>query len=526
MEYKHLIQRTALYKRYKSIVTENICYLSLLAILSIISAQAEAADNSLILRNLHEPSPQVDEMSDSVPQYGVEIHTDRDPFVLPNVSGGNYCACMAIAQRHSNGERQDFAIISVGGPPMAVKRPIPLKNIGKDPEDCVLVVNLDTSKFERIKYHHRRPDQIVTSPDGRFVGMASSEGWTPPGELLSRYSSPKNEIATMAEGTEPGSAVESDRLARKEKADRGMQALCVGTMKVSVWETAPFRPLWELRYAKPPANQTQQFSRPWNSYARVELPWWEENVNQQQFGRLRIGFSNCSQYFVSLDESQNVTILRLADGKAFHCCPATKDVQPAAFFFDAEPGVVSVICTDHRIRQFLLETGNEVTNRHLTLPWCARFLRDSNNVLGMEFVVDPSTGTIATLMPHRTLQILQGNTLTDRWKKAVDVTNLTDTKIRRLDCTLNSDRLGVGYVPGYGDCRFRQHSDIYELIDLKSAKVLKRIVSGTLVNARLSSKAGHHYGSDIDIITPRHFASCLSPDGRDIFYAFSVDDSR
>jgi len=443
---------------------------------------------------------------------GIAIHLNDRVVKLPNIAGYSDCRCLAIVRTANQGKEREIAIVSVGKSGISSKDPN-LDFFGDDPGECILIVDLQSETYERISYHQRRPDLITISPDGKSIAFASLDGWLP--TIRSGSDAIDNKRPDEAE-----SAIEKFQ---NRRLDKGLESLKVGTSLYSVWEIAPVRPLWEMRYYRKntEAGRTAVFIRPWAAYARNELPWWADHMDTVFYKRCRIGFSNCSRYFIALDESHGVNILRVSDGSQFHCCEVHGDIKPVAFFFDRAGDTVSVICTDHSVRQFDLQSGKEVKQTkslHQMLPNGARFITIDQSLI-MQFAVHSPTGAIATSQSDKSLHLFRRSQEGLGWDQPLKVLGLGETSVCRIDFSEDRKWLGIGFN------RRRDQRDLgnirrYELVDLASAKIVKRINS-VYPNERLSPPLfQERFADHVPTITlSTDFAPALSSQGSDVYFA-------
>lgn len=429
-------------------------------------------------------------------KFSVELYGGKKLITAPNVSAHDSCCCICIANPKSGMQHHEVAFISIGASPFSVKGDKSSQSNRADPGECVVKVDLHTGQFVRTNYHQRRPNQMVCSPNGQYVGMVSREGWVP-------------------------------SLSKVRKLDGGNGDLAVGTMKASVWETEPFRPVWESRYSASHRKEGRpEFSRSSNSSLQPGLPSWEKGMEQIENSGLRIGFSNCSRYFALLDERKGLEILRLADGHQLNCCPATSDHRPAAFFFEGESEVVSVILTDNRVRRFCLRTGAEIESHATNLPWEARFQQGDFN-RRIQFAISHADGGLAVLMPYHELRILRLGGPSSPWKNFADLSPFGESSVCRIDFSTNLKRIGVGYIPHHQSCRHEEHVEAYEVIDTATSKVLQRIVGQALYDARrVNGRLGLSSIDEEWIVVPRSFATCLSSDGEHLYYATATEANK
>lgn len=422
-------------------------------------------------------------------KFGLEVHGGRKLVTVPNVASHDSCCCICIANPKPETQRNYVAFISIGASPFSVKGENSALCDGTDPGECVVKVDLNTGQFVRTNYHQRRPNQMVCSPDGQYVGMVSREAWVP-------------------------------SLSQARKLNGGSSDLAVGTMKASVWETESFRPVWECRYSRSHSNEGRpEFSRTPNSSLPRTNPSWDRGMEQIENMGLRIGFSNSSRYFVLLDERKGLAILSLSDGHQVNCCPATSHSYPIAFFFEGESDVVSVVLTDNRVRRFWLRTGAEIESQATKLPFEARF-QPGKSYPHIQFAIDHADGTLAVLMPYHELRIFRSGGPSLPWKVIVNLKSFEESSVSRIDVSSNLRRIGVGYIPRRQSFRHEEHVEAYEVIDTATSKVLQRIVGDSLFQDRhIHGRLGFS-GIDANWVrVPGNFATCLSSDGEQLYYA-------
>lgn len=416
---------------------------------------------------------------------GVRVNVGDHVFDFPRVARTSRPAAIAYS---ASLEGKSRVIFSVGWG-VLWKNNV-MVNAGGDPGERVVFLDPDTGAWQATSYHQPRPDVLTTSPDGRFVAMASKFGWTT--EDVDSVKVSYNESRTNLNVDEV-----NDRL----------KAITCGTLRYSVWESASAQPVWEMRcYSRTAeAGQRAKFVRPWGQYARVALPWWAINTRPNiQFAQ--IGFSPDSKVFAALDPDHGVHLLNLVSGAQTHCCKPEGGRLPSWFGFVQGGSRIAVICDDGSVRLFATDTGAEQKEHQYRLPVGATVRdRDAN------FVIEPKSGQIGVSENGEFF-------LTSFGIANSDVTRIQVRGVGRafgagqID-TIALDRfVGIGFGREIAKVIIPQRTGLYEVVDPVKGRVIRRLVYRGTVD---------HLPKDdiptIEISEKNEVRACLGPGGEIIY---------
>ena len=425
----------------------------------------------------------------------VTVHYRGRSYDVQNVSRSSKPGSIALAKTSAG----DTRIICSVGDGVLGKSNI-MVNRGRDPGECVLFLDPVSGRVERTSYHTPRPEHLVTSPDGKYVAMASLDGW-----VATEKSIDSIQIDKFCD----------TRDLPPDVVKEGLMDVAVGTLRYSIWNTTDAIPLWEMRfYGKlQKEGEAAQFQRPWNSYAKLAFPWWAMCDHAIMYRDCRIGFSPDSCYFVALDEAHGIHILRLKQGTQFHCCRASYERSPLFFYFPGSEGQMSVVFDDLTVRQIDLASGEETVEGSYELPPSA-FARSSKESTRLdEFNFIPLSHPLIScviadgnLMIHNVAELRRVNLLGT-------ITGFGSREgISRMEMSADQQYLGISYEwSGF----WPTGSGVvvmYEVADVKAGVITRRVGS-----AGMLARRGENAGA-VTIETTGRFRACLGDDGDDIVY--------
>jgi len=425
--------------------------------------------------------------------FGIQIHYRGREYEIPGVSTSRNPRSIICCKQSATSAR---VICSVGdGVNPKSHR---MNNHGDDPGDCVVFLDPETGKQERVSYHQPGPDILAVSVDGRYAAMASLDGW-----------------ASDVDGAPPGgrSSREPNPVSSQSEAKDRLRAITVGTLRYSIWDVSTARPIWEMRFydKTPERGMAARFERPWARYAQLILPWWAMRNAPLMNRQCRIGFSPTSKHLVALDPGHGVHILRIDDGNHVHCCPTEADRRPVMFAFNGSSSEVAIICSDSAVRVFDLDSGLESASHSLRLPKGALITRRTTGFDFVNFTIEPNSGTIGFVSGEELLtSTLSGGILSH----FTGIGRFADAG--RIEVSLDRKRIGVGY--GYGNTADDVRPGrmvLYELLDASNGLAIKRVAVKGLELNKVAQRTSF-------IAVREDLQACLDLDGGDIVYAFPL----
>jgi len=385
--------------------------------------------------------------------FGVQIHFREKTFDIPNVSTWNEAAAIACGVTVDGGTR---IICSIGDGVRGKVREMGLP--GEDPGDCVVFFDPDSSRIERIDYHQPRPDLIALSSDGRYAAMASQCGWT-----IDDAGIPEVRQSNKTRLTVP-------------EINSRLRKLTRGTLRYSIWEISPLRPIWEMRfYGKTvEAGASARFERPWDGYSKMALPWWAIDKLADMNRECSISFSPDSKYFVGLDPCHGVLILNVASGKQSHCCAAEPNKAPMFFTFSPNGKEIVVVSEDSHVRSFNLEDGKESRERIGRLPMGATIKLDEDEILIANFTPVGSRGLLG-VDDGDGLWI--GSMFDDKFRKVSIASSRKEVTARKVEQSIDGRYLGIsyGFFSG-GSVSVAGRTRSYEVADMATGQIVRRVI--------------------------------------------------
>lgn len=422
---------------------------------------------------------------------------------LNGISGESYCSAVAVAETLSGSERRKTVVCGIGVAHLHGKdgeEPF----AGDDPGESIVFVDPGTGEYSRSSFHAPHPEQIVVSPDGKYVGCATRFGWSV--DPVVNGGRPQFEVKAIREGVGLDASQASEKL----------RELLVGTVQCAVWDVAERRPIWEMRFHPRTLQgwENAKFGRPWDQYARIALPWWAMNADAEYMEWLQIGFTPRSEHFIRLDGRYGITILRMRDGKQTHWKADAGQLAPRAFFC-ADETVVRVVMSDGSmriidvdsgaeradLRQEAAVKGNAAAPRFLGWAMCPTanvFGRANKGLLTFR---SASQSEPATGFPE-------------------SIPGVGSDQVYRLDLSRNRRWLGVRYQRHIDQYEVVTDSGLlgrYELIDLERRRVVKRVFSDYDQGPVRATEVGV---ATVDI-GAHILTACLTPEGDDIVYVAS-----
>jgi hypothetical protein len=432
----------------------------------------------------------------------IRIHDEGAVIDVTHVAAGSAPASIAVS------EAEPRSYIVSGGSSVVGKG---LPHMSFPGSGCVMCVSGDTGNVECSVYHQVRPDYVVSSSNGKYVALASRAGWA----------------VDKADKRLPGisKSIERQTGLSLDETNMRLRELTVGTLRYSIWEVQPFRPIWEMRfYGKDPKEgEASQFVRPWAEFAKVALPWWAIAEAPIKYRDCRIAFSPDSQWFVAHDLSNGIHAIRLVDGKQIHCCRKMINRAALGFTFAESSSVIRVIYSDRTISQVDLVSGEESK--------CSIEFPSSIEVMPLEpdytinFAIANGCGLVGVIQKDQLTLLPIVDTTTKQGLEA---------EVRGIGLRLNACRLetsedgrflGIGYGTGGLAVGTRDTGSLirYEVADRRTGKVIRRIVNKHPNVGNDGQIAVPEEFRNIEtIVTNSWFAASLKKNGK-VVYAVAVD---
>ena len=255
--------------------------------------------------------------------WGVRIRDGAQTIEIPSVaSTGSNVGCMTVLPPTASAKRG--TLVCRIGSAWKPKRPGPAIDPKDTDGDGLLFVNLATAQHSRYGGLQPAPYFVVQSPDSRYLAFGSSVGWS--------FTERSRQDLLKPSGND---RFHSSGLTAAD-VKGGLQSMLVGTVLFSIWETAPLRPIWEMRYPNDQDPKLTRFRRPWDTTNQLVVPWWAFNEEPLFYLYPVMGFSPDSRFLVTLCDDFGVWVLDVQNGHQFMVSPTTKACRPITFVFTDE----------------------------------------------------------------------------------------------------------------------------------------------------------------------------------------------